>query len=60
MDCAILGRDLAVSGQGILANLSFTSLKAGQTEVTFGEVVTLNTYSEDIVTIQKGALIKSR
>jgi len=35
MDCAILGRDLAVSGQGVLATLSFTCLKAGSASITF-------------------------
>jgi len=60
MDCAILGRDLAVSGQGILASLFFTCLRTGSAEITFGEVITLNTYGGDILTIKKGALLKSR
>jgi len=60
MDCAILGRDLSVSGQGVLATLSFTCLKAGQAEITFENVITRDTYNEDILTTQKGALVKSR
>ena len=60
MDCAILGRDLAVSGQGTLAILSFTCLKAGLAEITFEAVITRDTYNKDILTTQKGALIKSR
>lgn len=60
MDCAILGRDLSVSGQGVLATLSFTCLKAGQTEITFENVITRDTYNKDILTTQKGALVKSR
>ena len=60
MDCAILGRDLSVSGQGVLATLSFTCLKAGKAEITFEAVITRDTYNKDITTTQKGALIKSR
>ncbi len=60
MDCAILGRDLAVSGQGILATLSFTCLKAGSAEITFKATDTRDTYNGTIVTTQKGALLKSR
>ena len=60
MDCAILGRELSVSGQGILATLSFTCLKAGSAEIIFKEVDTRDTYNEDLLTTQKGALVKSQ
>ncbi|HCC70037.1 MAG TPA: hypothetical protein DEQ09_02645 [Bacteroidales bacterium] len=60
MDCAILGRDLAVSGQGVLATLSFTCLKTGSASITFKAADTRDTYNGTIVTTQKGTLVKSR
>ena len=60
IDCAILGRDLSVSGQGILATLSFTCLKVGSASITFKATDTRDTYNGTIVTTQKGALVKSR
>jgi len=60
IDCAILGRDLAVSGEGTLATLSFTCLKDGQAEITFKAVDTRDTHNKAIVTTQRNLLVKSR
>jgi len=60
IDCAILGRELSVSGEGVLATLSFTSRKAGSTGITFEATDTRDTYNKAIVTTQKGVLVKSR
>ena len=60
IDCAILGRDLTVSGGGTLATLSFTCLKAGSTSITFELTDTRETYSKVIVTTKSNAMIKSK
>jgi len=46
IDNAILGPDLSVSGEGDLATLSFTSLKAGSTNPTFKLTKTRNAYKK--------------
>jgi len=60
IDCAILGRDLSVSGGGTLATLSFTSLKAGETGITFEFTDTRDTYNKTMVTTKRNAVIKSK
>ena len=60
IDCAILGRDLSVSGEGTLANLSFTCLKAGETGITFEFTDTRDTYNKTMVTTKRDAVIKSK
>ena len=60
IDCAILGRDLSVSGGGTLATLSFTCLKAGETSITFKFTDTRDTYNKVIVTTKSNAIIKSK
>ena len=60
MDCAILGRDLSVSGQGTLAILSFTCLNVGSAEITFKATDTRDTYNKAIVTTKRNAVIKSK
>ena len=60
IDCAILGRDLSVSGGGTLATLSFTSLKAGSTSITFKLTDTRDTYNKPIVATKRDAIIKSK
>jgi hypothetical protein len=60
IDCAILGRDLSVSGEGTLANLSFTSLKAGSTSIAFEFTDTRDTYNKAIVATKRNAVIKSK
>ncbi|GAF91341.1 unnamed protein product, partial [marine sediment metagenome] len=60
IDCAILGRDLSVSGEGTLATLSFTCLKAGSTSITFKLADTRDTYNKAIITTKSNAVIKSK
>ena len=60
IDCAILGPDLSVSGEGTLATLSFTSLKAGSTSLTFKFTKTRDTLNKEIVTTKRNSLIKSK
>jgi len=60
IDCAILGRDLSVSGEGTLATLSFTCLKPGSTSLTFKLVKTRDTYNKVIVTTKRNAVVKSK
>lgn len=55
IDCAILGPDLSVSGEGILAILSFTCLKAGSTNLTFSLTKTRDTNNKEIITIKRKA-----
>jgi hypothetical protein len=60
IDCAILGRDLSVSGEGTLATLSFTCLEVGSTSITFEFTDTREAYNKVIVTTKKNAVIKSK
>ena len=60
IDCAILGRDISVSGGGTLANLSFTCLKAGSTSIAFEFTDTRDTYNKAIVATKKNAVVKSK
>ena len=60
IDCAILGRGLSVSGEGTLATLSFTSLKAGSTSITFGLTDTRDTYNKEIITTKGYAKLSSK
>ena len=60
IDCAILGPELSVSGEGTLAILSFTSLKAGSTSVGFSLAKTRDAHNKEIVTTKRNAVIKSK
>jgi len=60
IDCALLGSDLSISGEGTLAALSFTSLKAGSTNLTFKLTKTRDTYNKEIVTTKRNAVVKSK
>ena len=60
IDCAILGPEVSVSGEGTLAILSFTCLKAGSTDLTFKLAKTRDTYNKEIITTKKNSLIKSK
>ena len=60
IDCAVLGPELSVSGGGSLATLSFTSLKAGSTSITFKLTKTRDTYNKEIVTTKRNAVVKSK
>ena len=60
IDCALLGRTLAVSGEGTLANLSFTCLKAGSTSIEFSLAKTRDTLNKEIVTTKRNSKLKSK
>jgi hypothetical protein len=59
IDCAILGPEVGVSGEGTLAAFSFTSLKAGSTSIEFSLAKTRDTYNKEIITIMRNSLIRS-
>jgi len=60
IDCALLGHGLSVSGEGTLATLSFTCLKAGSTNLTFKLAKTRDTNNKEIITTKRNSLIKSK
>ena len=60
IDCAILGPELSVSGEGTLAALSFTSLKSGSTSLTFKLTKTRDTCNKEIVITKRNAVVKSK
>jgi len=60
IDCAILGKSLSISGEGTLATLSFTCLKAGSTDLTFKLAKTRDAQNKEIITTKKNSLIKSK
>jgi hypothetical protein len=59
IDCAILGSEAGVSGEGTLATFSFTSLKAGSAGIEFSLVRIRNTYNKEIITNMRNSLIRS-
>ena len=60
IDCAILGPELSVSGEGTLAILSFTCLKSGSTNLTFSLTKTRDTNNKEIITTKRNAVVKSK
>jgi hypothetical protein len=60
IDCALLGSELSVSGEGTLATFSFTCLKAGSTSIEFSLVKTRDTHNKEIITAKSNAKIKSK
>ena len=59
IDCAILGSEAGVSGEGTLATFSFTSLKAGSAGIEFSLARIRNTYNKEIITTMRNSLIRS-
>jgi hypothetical protein len=59
IDCAILGPEAGVSGEGTLAAFSFASLKAGSTGIEFSLTRVRNTCNKEIITTIKNSLIRS-
>ena len=49
IDCALLGKDLSVSGTGILANLNFTSQKSGSAGLIFSQMKVRNVENQEMV-----------
>ena len=60
IDCALLGYELSVSGEGTLATLSFTCLKAGSTSITFKLAKTRDTNNKGIITTKRNTKLKSK
>ena len=60
IDNVLLGTDLSISGEGTLATLSFTSLKAGSTSIEFSLAKTRDTNNKEIITTKRNSLIKSK
>jgi len=60
IDCALLGPELSVSGEGTLAALSFTCLKAGSTSVEFSLAKTRDAHNKEIVTTKRNTVVKSK
>ena len=60
IDCALLGKSLSISGEGTLATLSFTCLKAGSTSIEFSLAKTRDTLNKEIVTTKRNAKLKSK
>jgi hypothetical protein len=59
IDCALLGSGLSVSGEGTLATLSFTSLKAGSTSIEFSLTKSRDTFNKEIIITKRNSLIRS-
>ena len=60
IDCALLGKSLSISGEGTLATLSFTCLKAGSTSIEFSLAKTRDTLNKEIVTTKRNTKLKSK
>jgi len=60
IDCALLGPNLSISDEGVLATLSFHSLKAGSTSLTFKLTKTRDTYNKEVITTKRNARVKSK
>ena len=60
IDNALLGTDLSISGEGTLATLSFTCLKAGSTSIEFSLTKTRDTLNKEIVTTKRNIKLKSK
>ena len=60
IDCAVLGPEVSVSGEGTLAALSFTSLKAGSTNLPFSLTKTRDTNNKEIITTKRNVKLKSK
>jgi len=60
IDCALLGPELSVSGEGTLATLSFTCLKAGSTSIEFSLAKTRDTLNKEIITTKRNSKLKNK
>ena len=60
IDNALLGTDLSISGEGTLATLSFTCLKAGSTSIEFSLTKTRDTLNKEIITTKRSIKLKSK
>ena len=60
IDNALLGKTLSISGEGTLATLSYTCLKAGSTGIEFSLVKTRDTLNKEIITTKRNTMVKSK
>jgi hypothetical protein len=60
IDCVLLGPNLSTSGDGTLATLFFTCLKAGSTSITFKLVKTRDCHNKEIITAKRNTSLKSK
>jgi len=60
IDCALLGKALSTSGEGTLATLSFTCLKAGSTSIEFSLAKTRDAHNKEILTTKRNIKLKSK
>jgi len=60
IDNVLLGHDLSISGEGTLATLSFTSLKAGSTSIEFSLTKTRDTLNKEIIITKRNTKLKSK
>ena len=60
IDNALLGTDLSISGEGTLATLSFTCLKAGSASIEFSLTKTRDTNNKEIITTKRSIKLKSK
>ena len=60
IDNALLGTDLSISGEGTLATLSFTCLKAGSTSIEFSLTKTRDTNNKEIITTKRSSKLKGK
>ena len=60
IDNALLGKTLSISGEGTLATLSYTCLKAGSTGIEFSLAKTRDTLNKEIITTKRNIKLKSK
>ena len=60
IDCALLGKTLSTSGEGTLATLSFTCLRAGSISIEFSLAKTRDTLNKEIITTKRNTKLKSK
>ena len=60
IDNVLLGTDLSISGEGTLATLSFTCLKAGSTGIEFSLTKTRDANNKEIITTKRSIKLKSK
>ena len=60
IDNVLLGTDLSISGEGTLATLSFTCLKAGSASIEFSLTKTRDTNNKEIITTKRNTKLKSK
>jgi hypothetical protein len=60
IDCAILGQGKSISGEGVLATVTFSCLKPGSAVIDILRAKTRNVENKDIVTTKEEVIVKTR